>query len=68
MMGRRFLASATGFHALTEGVHEIDDLAVSWLFRPLDLLAFLLLADDVFQCVFVLVFKLPGLELAFFWC
>jgi hypothetical protein len=54
------------FNALPERVHQVDDVAAGRFFGSLDLLAFLLLADEILERVLILILKPPRLECPLF--
>jgi hypothetical protein len=66
LAGRPRRSSRLAFNTLPERVHQIDDVAAGRLFGPLDLLAFLLLADEILERIFVLVLKFLRLEYSLF--
>src|SRR6185295_10064022 len=54
------------FHALTQRVHQIDDVGRNVFLRPLDLLPFLFLLQQVLERIFISIFKFIGLEMSRF--
>src|SRR5262245_10528715 len=70
LSGRRnlpFRRSATlRVHASPQRIHQIDDFCWRTLFRRFDLLTSLLLLQQLFERIFVLIFELVRLEVARF--
>src|SRR3978361_2247322 len=54
--------SAVTPQALPQRLHQVDDVRLLWLLRPLDRLARLLLLDQGLERVLVLVVELLGVE------
>jgi hypothetical protein len=55
------------FHALAQGLHQIDDIrAILFFFRRLDCLASGLAFDELAQCQLILVLELSRIEVASF--